>query len=179
MSTVCGSSATLPGGGDERPDCVTRGTCQKARNTGGDRTRFARLRGGGKLRGSGRPCRDLPLDQFAREGPCLEIRVCWLPETLWFVPDERDAAGLAREGVGRGPVWTARELAVLMALSARTCNRPDRRAREGRHRRRHRGGTGSTSQAWPSRPLPDGRAERHWAYHQDGNHREGIELWRA
>ena len=62
----------------------------------------------------------MPLDQFAREGQCLEIRVSWLPETLWFVPDERDAAALAREGVGRGRVWTARELAELMALSGAT-----------------------------------------------------------
>ncbi len=62
----------------------------------------------------------MPLDQFAREGQCLEIRVSWHPETLWFVPDERDAAALGREGVGRGRVWTARELADLMALSDRT-----------------------------------------------------------
>ncbi len=63
------------------------------------------------------PLLAMPLDQFAREGQCLEIRVAWHPETLWFVPDERDAAALAREGVGRGRVWTARELMDLMALS--------------------------------------------------------------
>jgi hypothetical protein len=59
----------------------------------------------------------MPLDQFAREGQCLEIRVAWHTETLWFVPDERDAAALTRAGVGRGRVWTARELADLLALS--------------------------------------------------------------
>jgi hypothetical protein len=59
----------------------------------------------------------MPLDQFAREGQCLEVRVAWHAETLWFVPDERDAAALGREGVGRGTVWTARELADLMTLS--------------------------------------------------------------
>jgi hypothetical protein len=58
----------------------------------------------------------MPLDQFAREGQCLEIRVCWHTETLWFVPDERDAAALRGEGLGRGRVWTAGELAALMAL---------------------------------------------------------------
>jgi hypothetical protein len=62
----------------------------------------------------------MPLDQFAREGQCLEIRVAWHPETLWFVPHEGDAAVLGRAGVGRGRVWTARELADLMALSDRT-----------------------------------------------------------
>ena len=62
----------------------------------------------------------MPLDQFARDGQCLEIRVAWHTETLWFVPDERDAAALACEGVGRGRVWTARELAELLALSGRT-----------------------------------------------------------
>ena len=59
----------------------------------------------------------MPLDQFARGGQCLEIRVAWHTETLWFVPDERDAAALMREGVGRGRVWTARELAALISLS--------------------------------------------------------------
>ena len=59
----------------------------------------------------------MPLDQFARVGHCLEIRVSWHTETLWFVPDERDAAALTREGVGRGRVWTAHELAALMSLS--------------------------------------------------------------
>jgi hypothetical protein len=59
----------------------------------------------------------MPLDRFAREGQSLEVRVPWHPETLWFVPDERDAAALGREGVGRGRVWTARELMDLMTLS--------------------------------------------------------------
>jgi hypothetical protein len=59
----------------------------------------------------------MPLDRFAREGHCLEVRVAWHHETLWFVPDERDAAALGREGVGRGRVWTARELMDLMTLS--------------------------------------------------------------
>ncbi len=62
----------------------------------------------------------MPLDQFAREGQCLEIRVAWHTETLWFVPDERDAAALTRDGVSRGRVWTARELAELLALSDQT-----------------------------------------------------------
>jgi hypothetical protein len=59
----------------------------------------------------------MPLDQFAREGQCLEFRVAWHPETLWFVPDERAVAALGCEGVGRGRVWTAREPMDLMALS--------------------------------------------------------------
>jgi hypothetical protein len=39
---------------------------------------------------------------------------------LWFVPDERDATALGRGGVSRGRVWTAGELAALMALPALT-----------------------------------------------------------
>jgi len=62
----------------------------------------------------------MPLDQFARQGQCLEIRVAWHTETLWFVPGERDAAALQRDGVSRGRVWTARELAELLALSDQT-----------------------------------------------------------
>jgi hypothetical protein len=62
----------------------------------------------------------MPLDHFARDGQLLEIRVPWLDVTVWFVPEERDAAALGREGIGRGRVWTARELATLMALPDRT-----------------------------------------------------------
>ena len=62
----------------------------------------------------------MPLDQFAREGQLLEVRVPWHAETLWFVPDERDAATLGHEGVDRGRVWTAAELIALMALPDRT-----------------------------------------------------------
>ncbi len=61
----------------------------------------------------------MPLDRFEREGQCLEIRVPWLDVTLWLVPDERDAAAIARTGASRGRVWTANELAVLMAVPDR------------------------------------------------------------
>jgi hypothetical protein len=62
----------------------------------------------------------MPLDRFAREGQCLEVRVSWLDVTLWFMPEERDAAAIARTGGSRGRVWTAKELAALMALPDRT-----------------------------------------------------------
>jgi hypothetical protein len=61
----------------------------------------------------------MPLDRFAREGQCLEVRVPWLDVTLWFVPEERDAAAVARTSASRGRVWTASELAALMALPDR------------------------------------------------------------
>jgi hypothetical protein len=56
------------------------------------------------------------LDQYAREGAQLEIRVPWQAETLWLVPEGRDTEALDREGVDRGRVWTARELMEVMAL---------------------------------------------------------------
>ncbi len=62
----------------------------------------------------------MPLDRFAREGQRLEVRVPWLDVTLWFVPEERDAAVIARTGASRGRVWTASELTALMALPERT-----------------------------------------------------------
>jgi hypothetical protein len=62
----------------------------------------------------------MALDWFACEGQLLEIRVPWLGVTLWFVPDERGADALGREGVRRGRVWTAMELMALMALRCRT-----------------------------------------------------------
>jgi hypothetical protein len=61
----------------------------------------------------------MSLDRFEVEGSPLEVRVRWLSETLWFVPTERDAATLGREGIGRGRVWTARELMDLMAIPDR------------------------------------------------------------
>jgi hypothetical protein len=61
----------------------------------------------------------MPLDQFAREGHLLDVRVPWLDVTVWFVPEERDAEALGREGVSRGRIWTAEELSALMALPDR------------------------------------------------------------
>ena len=62
----------------------------------------------------------MPLDRFAREGQLLEVRIPWLDVTVWFVPEERDAEALVREGVSRGRIWTAGELGALMALPAPT-----------------------------------------------------------
>lgn len=55
----------------------------------------------------------LPLDQLDR---VLEIRVPWLPVSLWFVPDERAVEGLLGDGVTRGRIWTAAELQDLLSL---------------------------------------------------------------
>lgn len=59
----------------------------------------------------------LPLARFAEAPTSLEVWVPWHPETLWFVPGETDVATRMAEGIGRGRVWTARELADLLALS--------------------------------------------------------------
>jgi len=59
----------------------------------------------------------MPLDQYAREGAALEIRVPWSGESLWLVPGGADADRLGGEGVSRGRVWTAQELSALLALT--------------------------------------------------------------
>jgi hypothetical protein len=59
----------------------------------------------------------MPIDEFARNGKLLEARVPWFDVTLWFVPDERDADMLGREGVNRGRVWTTRELIGSLAVA--------------------------------------------------------------
>jgi hypothetical protein len=60
----------------------------------------------------------MPLDLFAREGQLLEVRVPYLDQTtLWFVPSESDAEGLTQEGISRGRIWTARELADLLSCA--------------------------------------------------------------
>ena len=58
----------------------------------------------------------MPLDQYVRDGAPLEVRVPWHGETVWFVPDDRQAKVLVREGMSRGRIWTAGELSALMAL---------------------------------------------------------------
>lgn len=58
----------------------------------------------------------LPLDHFAEAGACLQVRVPWWPEPLWFVATEADAEALVRGGVSRGRVWTAGELMDLLAV---------------------------------------------------------------
>jgi len=58
----------------------------------------------------------MPLDRFERERRSLEVRVPWLPETLWFVPGERQVESLTKQGVGRGRIWTVRELLLLYKL---------------------------------------------------------------
>jgi hypothetical protein len=63
----------------------------------------------------------MPLDEFAGNQKLLEVRVPWLDVTLWFVPKERDAEALVRDGVSRGRVWTARELMDVMAIGEWTC----------------------------------------------------------
>jgi hypothetical protein len=55
----------------------------------------------------------MPLEVFAREGQPLEVRTPWWPETLFFVPDERHAEALRREGIARHRIWTAAELFSL------------------------------------------------------------------
>lgn len=62
----------------------------------------------------------MPLDEFARSGVPLEVRVPWLDVTLWFVPLDTDADRLCGEDVGRGRIWTAAELSQLMTLPGLT-----------------------------------------------------------
>jgi hypothetical protein len=62
----------------------------------------------------------MPLHVFEREGCPLEVRVGWLPVTLWFVPRGADVEALAQEGVSRGRVWTARDLADLLSIPGLT-----------------------------------------------------------
>jgi hypothetical protein len=59
----------------------------------------------------------MPLDLFAREGQLLEVRVPYLAQTLWFVPGKSDVEGLTQEGISRGRIWTALELADLLSCA--------------------------------------------------------------
>jgi len=58
----------------------------------------------------------MPLSRFAIDGRSLEVRVAWLPETLWFVPGLEQVGRLVARGVQRGRIWTAGELADLIGI---------------------------------------------------------------
>jgi hypothetical protein len=46
----------------------------------------------------------------------VEIRVPWLPVTLWFVPGPAEVEILVAEGVTRGRIWTSLELLQALAI---------------------------------------------------------------
>ena len=56
---------------------------------------------------------EMPLSQFEREGCPIEIEVPGFPETLWFVPGDRERDTLVNRGISHGRIWTARELMEL------------------------------------------------------------------
>jgi hypothetical protein len=56
--------------------------------------------------------------QFARERFSVEIRLPDVDETLWLVPQPADAARLVSEGIARGRIFTAHELADLLSIPA-------------------------------------------------------------
>jgi tubulysin polyketide synthase-like protein len=62
----------------------------------------------------------MPLDAFAAAGQMLEVHVPWWPDRLWFVPDAPAAAILTHEGMSRGRIWTAGELADLLSIPGLT-----------------------------------------------------------
>ena len=59
-------------------------------------------------------------EDFAAHGTVTEIRVSGIRETLFMVPTAEAAQRLmAWEGVSRGRIWTARELADMATVPAR------------------------------------------------------------
>src|SRR5262245_55608839 len=67
----------------------------------------------------------VPTDGEPPEGPAAgspgipaafaptELKVAWLRDTLWVVPDEVAGATLVANGISRGRIWTAEELADI------------------------------------------------------------------
>jgi hypothetical protein len=60
---------------------------------------------------------DLPLSEFERQQRAIEIKVPFLTETLWLIPDVSHIETLSRAGVSRGRIWTAGELEDLWSVS--------------------------------------------------------------
>jgi|GEM_PF-4410703 hypothetical protein len=63
----------------------------------------------------------MTLKEFEQGGLVAQVRVHWLPQTLWFVPGEKEAGTIVGRGISRGRIWTARELTLLWSTRIRTC----------------------------------------------------------
>jgi hypothetical protein len=61
---------------------------------------------------------EMSLREFEQHGCPIEVTVPWLEHTLWFVPRADDVGKLMAEGVGRGRIWTTRELRDLLSIPA-------------------------------------------------------------
>lgn len=59
------------------------------------------------------------LEDFARHGSITEVRVPGIGPTLFFVPALADVVRLMAEGISRGRVWTAGELADMATVTTR------------------------------------------------------------
>lgn len=65
---------------------------------------------------SGSKFLEMTLAEFEAQDHALQVRVPWLPESLWFVPSLTEATILSQEGISRGRVWTAKELRDLLEV---------------------------------------------------------------
>lgn len=57
---------------------------------------------------------EMTLDEFETQEQALEVRVPWLPESLWFVSSSTVAGRLNLEGITHGRIWTVTELRDLL-----------------------------------------------------------------
>jgi len=63
----------------------------------------------------------MTLEEFGCGNRMAQVRVPWLPKTLWFVPSEEEAETLVGKGISRGRIWTARELGYLWNIPSLSC----------------------------------------------------------
>ena len=60
-------------------------------------------------------------EDFAKSKQCVKVRIPGVPEPVWLVPNVEDVARLwATDGVSRGHVFTAKELADVASIPSRT-----------------------------------------------------------
>jgi hypothetical protein len=65
---------------------------------------------------------DMSCSEFARQHFAIEIRVPGVDGTIWLVPQPTDAVRLVFEGIRRGHILTADELADLLSIETLTSN---------------------------------------------------------
>jgi hypothetical protein len=58
--------------------------------------------------------------EFGHQRFAVEIRIPGVDGTIWLAPQPVDAARLVSEGIGRGRIFTARELADLLSIETLT-----------------------------------------------------------
>ena len=75
------------------------------------------------------PFHNMSLEEFARSGSALEVRIPTCRQTHFWVAGRREVQIVMQRGVGRGRIWTIEELLRVWRLPGRTLDQAQTLAR--------------------------------------------------